>query len=52
MQPGKCPPETVEHHPSKAEDAFMRRAIELSHKAMDEGTGPPFGAVIVVSSPH
>lgn len=25
----------------------MRRAIELSRKAMDEGAGPPFGAVIV-----
>ena len=29
------------------EDAFMRRAIELSRRAMDEGAGPPFGAVIV-----
>ena len=25
----------------------MRQAIELSKKAMDEGAGPPFGAVIV-----
>lgn len=25
----------------------MRRAIELSRQAMDEGAGPPFGAVIV-----
>jgi len=25
----------------------MQRAIELSQKAMDEGTGPPFGAVVV-----
>ncbi len=47
MQPGECPPETVEHQPGEAGNAFMRRAIELSHKAMDEGTGPPFGAVIV-----
>ena len=39
MQPGE--------HTIEAEDVFMRRAIELSHKAMDEGTGPPFGAVIV-----
>lgn len=30
-----------------ADDAFMRRAIELSARAMDEGTGPPFGAVVV-----
>jgi len=39
--------EAVKHRSSEAEDAFMRRAVELSHKAMDEGTGPPFGAVIV-----
>ena len=32
---------------AEAEDAFMRRAIELSRRAMDEGTGFPFGAVIV-----
>jgi len=30
-----------------AEDAFMRRAIALSERAMTEGTGLPFGAVIV-----
>ena len=30
-----------------ADDAYMRRAIQLSEKAMVEGTGPPFGAVIV-----
>ena len=30
-----------------AGDAFMRRAIRLSEQAMAEGTGPPFGAVIV-----
>jgi tRNA(Arg) A34 adenosine deaminase TadA len=30
-----------------ADDATMRRAIQLSEKAMVEGTGPPFGAVIV-----
>ena len=32
---------------TEAEGAFMRRAIELSHRAMDEDTGPPLGAVIV-----
>lgn len=32
---------------TEAEDAFMRRAIDLSARALDEGTGPPFGAVIV-----
>ncbi len=32
---------------SETEDAFMRRAIELSRKAMDERAGPPFGAVVV-----
>lgn len=47
MQPGKHPAEAAKHQSSEAENAFMRRAIELSHKAMDEGTGPPFGAVIV-----
>lgn len=47
MQPGERPAEAAKHQTSEAEDAFMRRAIELSHKAMDEGTGPPFGAVIV-----
>ena len=31
----------------EAEQGFMRRAIELSKKAMDDGAGPPFGAVIV-----
>ena len=30
-----------------AGDAFMRRAIQLSEQAMAEGTGPPFGAIIV-----
>ncbi len=47
MQPGERPSKAIKHQPSEAEDAFMRRAIELSHQAMDEGTGPPFGAVIV-----
>ena len=47
MQPGEHIVEAAQHQPSEAEDAFMRRAIQLSHKAMDEGTGPPFGAVIV-----
>ena len=47
MQIGEHPTETTRHQSSQADDAFMRRAIELSHKAMDEGTGPPFGAVIV-----
>ena len=47
MQPGERIAEAAQHQPSEAEDAFMRRAIKLSHKAMDEGTGPPFGAVIV-----
>jgi guanine deaminase len=37
----------VEQAASEPEDAFMRRAIELSRQAMDEGAGPPFGAVIV-----
>ena len=32
---------------SEADVAFMRRAIDLSRAAMDEGDGPPFGAVIV-----
>ena len=41
------PSEAVKHQPSEVEDAFMRRAIQLSQRAMDEGTGPPFGAVIV-----
>lgn len=30
-----------------ADEAFMRRAIELSGRALTEGTGPPFGAVVV-----
>lgn len=30
-----------------ADEAFMRRAIQLSEEAMTEGAGPPFGAVIV-----
>ncbi len=30
-----------------ADETFMRRAIQLSEKAMIEGAGPPFGAVIV-----
>ena len=47
MQSGESPSKAIKHQLSEAEDAFMRRAIELSHKAMDEGTGPPFGAVIV-----
>ncbi len=32
---------------SGTDDAFMRRAIDLSRVAMEEGAGPPFGAVIV-----
>jgi len=32
---------------SETDDAFMRRAIDLSRIAMNEGAGPPFGAVIV-----
>ena len=32
---------------SETGDAFMRRAIELSRIAMEEGAGPRFGAVIV-----
>ncbi len=32
---------------SNIDNTFMRRAIHLSRRAMDEGTGPPFGAVIV-----
>ena len=47
MQPGEPCSKAVEHQPSEAEDAFMRRAIELSYRATGEGTGPPFGAVIV-----
>ena len=47
MSRGEHPSDTVKHQPSKVEDAFMRRAIELSQRAMDEGSGPPFGAVIV-----
>lgn len=47
MQPGEHPIGAAQHQSREAEAAFMRRAIELSHKAMDEGTGPPFGAVIV-----
>ena len=32
---------------TEADSAFMRRAIALSERAMGEGTGPLFGAVIV-----
>lgn len=32
---------------SETDAAFMRRAINLSRIAMDEGAGPPFGAVII-----
>ena len=32
---------------TNADNIFMRRAIDLSRRAMNEGTGPPFGAVIV-----
>ena len=47
MQPGEPCSKALEHQPSTADYAFMRRAIELSHKSMDEDTGPPFGAIIV-----
>ena len=32
---------------SETDDTFMRQAINLSRIAMEEGAGPPFGAVIV-----
>ena len=32
---------------AKADETFVRRAIQLSEKAMTEGAGPPFGAVVV-----
>ncbi len=47
MRKDESSSETVISQAEETGDAFMRRAIELSQKAMDEGTGPPFGAVIV-----
>ena len=47
MRIDECSSETVTSQAEETGDAFMRRAIELSQKAMDEGAGPPFGAVIV-----
>jgi tRNA(Arg) A34 adenosine deaminase TadA len=32
---------------TEKDDGFMRRAIALSRIGMDEGAGPPFGALIV-----
>ena len=47
MRTDECSSGTVISQAEETGDAFMRRAIELSQKAMDEGAGPPFGAVIV-----
>jgi len=47
MRKDECSSETVTSQAEETGDAFMLRAIELSQKAMDEGAGPPFGAVIV-----
>lgn len=47
MRKDECSSETAVCQAEETGDSFMRRAIELSKKAMDEGAGPPFGAVIV-----